>query len=644
MRKKQFINQLFSTAIAPPERPTPSEWAIKEFRLSKEASAEPGHFSFDRAPYQRGILDAMALPDTKQVVLMLSSQTGKTTMELITLGYFVANDPCPILWVCPSLQEAERTSKTRISPMIRDCPALVTKFGKQRERDSGNTLLMKSFPGGQLIMSGSNSPSSLSSYPIRLVVFDEVDRCDGNAGEEGDFVDLAVTRTLRFWNSLIFMASTPAIKGESRIEKSYLQSNQQEFWVKCPHCGQPQALTWDYIKYAGKGTDSFDLSDLMYFCRHCGAGIPEGAKFDMISSGEWTAQAVGQPGIVGFGGLNELYAPGSQWRDLALGYQAAYQDQLRLQVFVNTRLGLPYEPEGKIDFDWQALLERAENSDYSSGQISEGVLYLSAGVDVQGDRLECSIFGWGESEQCWLISHTQLWGDPIEDAIWNDLEELLTRQFPHPLGGLIRVGRTAVDSGYHTHEVYGQVRKRKRLNWIAVRGKDGDRPVLSPPRKVEVNWRGKKIEKGIAYFLVGIDGIKQTLLSRCRIEKPGKNYLNVPQDLDKYWAKGFAGSEVQVLKHRSGRGHWVWEKIYGVANEPLDCYVYAFAAAVQSGLTRFDWDKRRSALMVGTPIAAPEKPTESARELPPETLPDTPKLTSRRQRTPRNSFLNGYGR
>jgi phage terminase large subunit GpA-like protein len=636
--KKALIHRLAAQGFSPPERPTPSEWAVKEFRLSKEASAEPGHFSFDRAPYQRGILDALALPTTKQVVLMLSSQTGKTTMELVTLGYFVVNDPCPILWVCPSLQEAERTSKTRISPMIRDCPSLKTKFGKQRERDSGNTLLMKSFPGGQLIMSGSNSPSSLSSYPIRMVIFDEVDRCDGSAGDEGDFVDLAVTRTLRFWNSLIFMASTPAIKGESRIEKAYLQSNQQEFWVKCPHCGEPQNLTWEGIKYTGKGTDSFDTSDLLYFCRHCGAGIPESAKYDMISGGKWTAQSDGQPGIVGFGGLNELYAPGSQWRDLAMGYQAAYQDQLRLQVFVNTRLGLPYEPEGKIEFDWENLMVRAGSSQYSSGHIPADVLYMTSGVDVQGDRLECSIFGWAENEQCFLISHTQLWGNPIEDAVWQSLEELLTQQYQHPLGGKIRVGRAFVDSSYLAHDVYAQTKRRSRLNWIPIKGREGDRPLLSTPKKVDINWRGQTMRNGVTYFMVGIDAIKQTLLTRCKIETPGKNYLNVPQDLTDFWAKGFAGSEVQVAKFTNGRRRWVWEKVYGVFNEPLDCAVYAYAAACQSGITRFNWDKRRSALTVGETI---HDDSPIANDAPP--IPDTSKLTARprRQRPHRNSFIHG---
>lgn len=631
----KLINLAFET-MKPPERPTPSEWAEKEFRLSQEASAQAGRFSFDRAPYQRAILDSFALPDTKQVVLMLSSQTGKTTMELITFGYFVANDPSPILWVCPSLQEAERTSKTRINPAIRDCPALKDKFGKQRERDSGNTLLMKQFPGGQLILSGSNSPSSLSSYPIRIVIFDEVDRCEGSAGKEGDFVDLAITRTLRFWNSLIFMASTPGIKGESRIEAAYKQSNQQEYHVKCPHCSQPQALVWDNVLYSGKGTDSFDLSDLRYVCRHCSEGIPESAKWDMIAQGDWVSQAIGQPGIVGFGGLNELYAPGSGWQDLALNYQAAYQDQLRLQVFVNTRLGLPFEPQGKIEFDWENLMIRAKDSEYFSGQIPEGVLYLSSGVDVQGDRLECSIFGFGPDQEWWLISHTQFWGLPTEDQVWLQLEEHLKRQYKHPLGGMISVGRTFIDSSYLAHDVYARCNQHKRMNWIPIKGRDGNLPMLSMPKKVDVNWRGRRVRNGVTYFLIGIDEIKQTLLTRCRIDTPGKSFLHVPQDLTDFWAKGFAGSEVQVAKYTNGRRRWVWEKLYGVFNEPLDCAVYAFAAVNQSGLTRFDWDKRRRSLTVSEAVEPVPTPTPEA-----DPTPKPPKRKPPRRRP--NSFINGFG-
>lgn len=621
-----------SKAIAPPQRLLPSEWAVQNFRLSPEASAEPGNYHWNRAPYQREMLDAIAHPDTKEVVVMASAQTGKSTIELILVGYLIDLAPCPMLWVAPTLEMAEATSKDRLAPMFRDSPCFKGKIKDPRSRDSGNTLLHKSYPGGQLVLAGANSPASLASRPIQVVLVDEADRFPLSAGTEGDPIALAKKRTTTFWNRMVITVSTPTVKGVSRIEKAWAGSDQRRFYVPCPHCGFEQSLSWDNLRYQGKGEldRPSNIPDVMYFCGACGAGIEEHHKAEMLAAGYWQAGRE-SGGIVGFH-LNELYSPWKSWHDVALDFEAAKSDPMQFQVWVNTSLGEPFEPDTRTRYDWENLLYRSEESDYSQGSVPAGVLFMTAGVDVQGDRLEVGIFGWGEGEECWLIGHYQVYGVPTDSAVWEKTEGLLNAQFDHPLGGKISVSRVFVDTGFETHEVYGQVRMRR--NWFAVKGVAGDRPIVGKPSLQEVNWRGERIKKGIKLYTVGIDKVKEVLLSRCRIDKPGPKYLHLPQDAGRFWCQGFAGSEVRMQKHRNGHPYYVWETVQGVRNEPLDCAVYAFAAAIQAGINRPNFFKgRREVLTVEKGVKAEVMEVQAEVK--------APEKAKKRQR--RGSYLNGFG-
>ena len=197
-----------------------SQWADQNRRLSPEASSEPGTWVTDRAPYQRGMMDAVNEPGVSEVVYMTSSQIGKTEILNNIIGYFAHQDPSPMLLIQPTLDMAETWSKDRLAPMIRDTDALTDLFGDPRSRDSNNTLLHKKFPGGHITMAGANSPSSLASRPIRIVLLDEEDRYPHSAGTEGDPGSLAQKRTTTFWNRLLVTASTPTIEDESKIEET----------------------------------------------------------------------------------------------------------------------------------------------------------------------------------------------------------------------------------------------------------------------------------------------------------------------------------------------------------------------------------------------------------------------------------------
>ena len=330
------ISDLTAAALAvfaPPPSLTISEWADRYRYLSPEASAEPGKWSTARAPYQAGIMDAASDPETETIVLMTSAQIGKTAMIENVIGYYVTQDPSPILCLQPTLEMAATFSKDRLAPMLRDTPALRGLVKDARARDSGNTQLHKQFPGGHITMTGANSPANLASRPIRIVLCDEVDRYPESAGTEGDAVALATKRTATFWNRKMLVTSTPTIKNLSRIEQAFLGSDQRRYWVPCPDCGEHQLLKWANVKW-----DEGKTETAHYVCEHCGSCIDEQHKPAMLAAGEWRADAVFR-GIAGFH-LNEIYSLWRRWSEMAADFLTAkHAGSEMLKAFVNTSLG-----------------------------------------------------------------------------------------------------------------------------------------------------------------------------------------------------------------------------------------------------------------------------------------------------------------
>lgn len=535
-------------------------------------------------------MDATCEPGVHQIAVMCSAQVGKTESESNIVGRQIDIDPCPMLFLQPTLQMAEAYSKDRFDPMCRDTPVLTEKVLAKKSRDKNNTILHKKFAGGQLTFAGANSPASLASRPVRFVICDEIDRYPASASHEGDPVLLAKKRTTTFWNWLLMCVSTPTVKGVSRIEKMWSKSDKRRYFVNCPHCDRPQHMVWERLQYVGKGTESADPhSGVYYICAHCDAPIEEKHKHKMVRNGNWKATAVSQDGTVGFH-LNEIYSLWVRWLDIALTYESARNDEQKMRVFVNTSLGLPYEAVAGEKLDWERLRDRGSQSNYSSGVVPKGGLILTAGVDVQADRLEVAIVAWGRGEECFVVDVEKIIGDPLLPGVWEQLVHVTSKEYPREGGGFLRVRSTCLDSGYLTQEVYHQVRKYRYLHWFAIKGQSGDRPLVSRPSVQEVNYKGEKIKRGIQLYKVGVDVAKETLYARSQIETPGSKFLNFPNDLDSEFYEGFC-SEVQVTKHRNGQPYMIWEKLAGVRNEPLDLMVYALAAANLAGVTRMNWDK-----------------------------------------------------
>ncbi len=561
---------LFRSVLAPPPRLTVSEWTDRYRYLSREASAEPGKWSTDRAPYQRGVMDAFSDLMVEDVVLMWASQTGKTECLNNLIGYFIDQDPAPILVIQPTLEMAEAWSKDRLAPMLRDTPRLRGKVRDPRSRDSGNTVRHKVFPGGHITTAGANSPASLASRPIRVVLADEVDRYPPSAGAEGDPFALAVRRTATFWNRKLVRTSTPTLKGFSAIERAFQEPDRRRYYyhVPCPECGHYQTLRWENVRW-----EDGDPESAAYACEACGVLIGEERKLDMLRAGRWVAEnEEASVRKLGFH-LNALYSPWARWAEIVREFLAAKENPELLRVWVNTILAETWEEAGE-QLSPDSLASRREKY---SAEVPGGVGVLTAAVDVQADRLEVLVVGWGAGEESWRIHYEQIPGDPAGEPPWQALESVLTRGWRHEHGAELRIAACCIDSGFHTEAVYRFVRPRQTRRVWAIKG-------ISQPGRALVGKPSRANKYGVKLLPIGVDTAKDVVFSRLRIAQPGPGYLHFPEWLsEEYFLQLTA--EKAVTKFKKGRPVRVYERIPGRRNEALDLECYALAALLSLGDT-----------------------------------------------------------
>ena len=544
-----------------PDPLTASQWADDYRYLSPEAAAEPGKWYTIRAEYQRGIMDAATDPEIETVVVMSSSQVGKTEIINNIVGYFVQHEPAPILVVQPTDGMAQTWSKDRFSPMIRDTEVLKNLISSPKARDSGNTILHKLFPGGHITVTGAQSPAGLSSRPIRIVLCDEIDRYPPSAGTEGDPVGLAKKRAATFWNKLFILVSTPNIKGLSRIEASFNQSDQRRFFVPCPKCKQEQYLKWGQVKWENR-----DPKTAFYECEFCQIKWTDPHRWAAVRRGKWRATVENKiRNIAGFH-LNEIYSPWIKLEGMVTNFLERKDNPGRLKVFINTSLGETWEEKGDQP-DPTNLYSRREK--YPAA-VPEGGLVLTAGVDTQDDRLECEVIAWGEGFESWGIDFFTIYGDLSADLIWNDLSNKLDRTYRHESGLVLRIVASCIDTGGHyTDQVYNFCRGKDIRRIFAIKGAPAiGRPLVSRPN---TSNRGK-----IKLFTIGTDTAKQVLYSRMKIEDPGPGYMHFPIKYDLEYFNQLTAEKVSI-KYSRGYPHRVWTKMRA-RNEALDIRVYSMAA------------------------------------------------------------------
>ena len=593
--------QSWRDGLTPDPLLTVSEWADKHRFLSPRASAEPGRYRTDRTPYMRAIMDALSPSHpARRIVFMKAAQVGATEAGNNWIGYVIHHAPGPMLSVQPTVELAKRFSRQRIEPLIAESPALRERVKPARARDAGNTVLSKEFPAGLLVITGANSAVGLRSMPARYLFLDEVDAYPPSADEEGDPVALAEARTRTFsWRSKVFLASTPTIHGVSRIEREFEASDQRRFFVPCPHCEHRQWLRFERLRWEKGKPDTAH-----YQCEACDGAVEEHHKIEMLHAGDWrpTAEAA-DPGTIGFH-LSALYSPVGwmSWAMIARMWEASLATDEAKRSFKNGVLGETWIETGEAP-DWQRLYERRE--DWQIGTVPSGGLFLTAGADVQKDRIEVSVWAWGRGLTSWFVDHIVIDGGPEHAETWSQLSGLLDRTWPHAHGARFGLAKLGIDSGYESPAVYAWARSAGHAQVAPVKGVEGFNraaPVVGPSF-VDVTEAGRKLRRGARLWTVAVATFKSETYRHLRLMRPtdeeiaeGAQYpagfVHLPRGLEAEWVKQLVAEQLVSVKTRRGFQRLEWQKLRE-RNEVLDCRVYARAAAWIAGADRWTDEKWR---------------------------------------------------
>lgn len=584
-----YIADQFYKGAEPDSYMSVSEWADAYRMLSSKSASEPGRWRTARTPYLKEIMDCLSPKSPIQkVVFMKGAQIGGTECGNNWIGYIMHKAPGPIMAVSPTVDMAKRNSRQRIDPLIEECTALKSVVSSTKAKDKGNTILSKDFQGGVLVMTGANSAVGLRSMPARYLFMDEIDGYPPDIDGEGDPILLAERRTATFSKrKKIFLVSTPTIKGLSNIEREFGMTDQRYYVVPCPYCHKFQRLVWENIRSTEEA--------VMYECEHCHTLIAEHYKTQMLANGFWQPSAPGDGISAGFH-LSSLYSPVGwlSWKECVDIYEKAKKNPTLMQGFQNTILGETYEQESDAP-EWQRLYEQRE--DYKVGTIPFGGLFLTAGVDIQKDRIECEVVAWGRQKQSWSVEYFVLDGDTAKPEVWKKLQNVLFKDYPHESSITLPIRVMCIDSGYATQDVYSFVKDYSQAVWggsgarasqphtvVAIKGQSRDTAMILSTSKADTKKKGLKV------WNVSGPVIKTELYRWLRMQRIGEDAsqfgrCHFPQYAEEYFKQLTA--EHQVVRITNGYPKPVWEKDPTRRNEALDCRVYARAAAAIYGLDRF---------------------------------------------------------
>lgn len=596
MRTKEQLHKItLRKGLKPLPKVSVSEWADTYRQLSSGVSAEPGRWKTSRVPYALEPMNAVTQQGIHRIVLMWAAQLCKTEIQNNIIGRFAHVDPCTIMMIQPTIEMANDFSKSRITPMIKDTKVLTPLFydikDSAKTRDSNQTILSKIFPGGRLVLVGSNSPAGLASRPVRVVLCDEVDRFAVNAGGEGDAVDLASKRMSTFWNWLLVLTSTPTVEGESRVVIEYNAGTQEEWQYECPNCKNYHIL--DYTQMVTDYEETKDenghitviVKSVKWRCPDCGF------SFDELTMKAAPQKYIAQNSEAIENGIRSFYvngfsSPWVSWSTIMREYYEAKGNPIREQVVFNTRFGLPYKLVGAFNDENEFLRRREEYA----AELPDGVLLLTAAVDVQDNRLECEICGWTPDEQCYGIQKSMIVGKPNQAQTWAMLSEILDKPYYFANGLALKVIRTFIDSGGHyTTDVYHYCKQNLYKQRIAIKGQGT--PGLPLLHKVS-NMKSY----GIPLQLLGVNEGKQQVFSRLGLTK-GAQSFHFPLD-GKGFSRGYDAiyfkqliAEHKVYKRKNGILQAVWEPVAEkVRNEALDLRVYNLAV-FESLKDKINWRK-----------------------------------------------------
>lgn len=580
---REIADTAWRSGLRPESQMLVSEWA-DAYRRLPSTSAEPGRWRTDRTPYLKEIMDALSVSSPiERVAIMKGAQTGGTEAGLNFLGYVICNNPGLTMLVMPSVDMVRRNTRTRIDPYFEIVPEIADRVVPAKSREPGNTATHKKFVGGELVMTGANAAASLRSTPARFLVLDEIDAFPLDVEGEGDPIALAVQRTVTYrGRRKILMISTPTIKGFSRIEAAYLESDQRRFFMPCKACGEPFVITWAMIQWQ---KDRHDTA--VCVCPSCGGVHEERDKPAMLRGGQWQATAEGDGRTAGFH-LPALLSPFETWADIAWEHSRVHADPSRLKSWVNTKLGETWEEKAAQDVDSATLRTRVE---YWGQEAPAGVSVITAGIDTQDTWLAVEIVGWGAGEESWSLDWIRLMGDPSAPQIWAELDTILARTWRHPKTGTLPIAAACMDSGGHfTRQVLDFTTPRHHRRIFAVKGASTPGTPAWPHRP-GLSKHGRR-----PVYVIGADTLKEIVFARLAKPEPGAGFCHVPEGRETNWFAEMT-AEKPFTKYSKGRAIREWRKKPADRNEAFDCRVYAAAALESLKIGGFDLDAEARRIM-----------------------------------------------
>jgi phage terminase large subunit GpA-like protein len=596
------ILKLTLNSVAPREILSVPEWADRNV-MFPDNSAKKGAWRTDDYEFWREPMENINNPKVLYMSLMTCAQIGKTTLGIIDASYLIKHMPSPLMYLLPTIHMAESFSRDKFEPMTNNIDEVHEILGDRVSRNSNNTILQKTYPGGFIKFAGGNSPTDLAQHSVRVTICDDIDRIPASAGDEGDPVFLAEQRTesYTFFNRKMIRMSTPTVEQTSRIYRFYMQGDQREFYVACPHCGHYQTLKWDRLHWeeiknlAGEVID-FNAENNYYECenKECGSHLKEADKRWMISAkgkGKWIPK---RPEIKDHRSykINRLYSPLSSWASVIREYYTLKDDTASQRIFQNTVLGEPWKDGSTVEVEIADLMKR--NEDYLTEKrktIPNGVLLITAQVDVQADRLEMKLSGWGRKKELWTLFYTKFTGDPEQLEVYEEAAEFLKAGHMRDDKVTIHPAICLVDIGYKQNAVLAGIERMKKIvhlpkGIIGIKGGHGDRAII--PNKISFTTK-----KRYVYYTIGVDRAKDAAMDRLKTPKSedpapdavNPNYHHFTSsccDINYFeqltaerkeikWSAAY-GPQAKWVKKKEGIRNEVWDlEVYGVAAEIL-CY------------------------------------------------------------------------